>query len=1222
MSRFAKIVKLDQDAVKSLSESYQLGHHDDITYAFRSERGLTEKMVSDLSIRKEEPSWMRDLRQRAFGLYQMMPLPNFGDDLSVINWEEIYYYLAPTGKESKTWAQVPDAIKRTFDKIGVPEAEQGMLSGVKAQYDSEVVYGSLRKSLSKKGVVFLGMDEGLRQYPELVREYFSKIVPLGDNKLAALNSAMWSGGSFIYVPKNVEVGLPLQAYFRINAENAGQFERTLIIADEGSKVHYVEGCFTAGAKVETTFGRKVIEEINHNDKVLTHVGRFRKVNHLQKRKFTGDLYRIKYYGDSTETLELTEEHPILRVKRQQWNERNKRWKREWVKPGELNKGDYLVVPVERKVKTQNHHEYEVKKWVGRKTGYINEVVKVSASKEFFRLVGYYLAEGSISSGSYLNFSFSEKERRYIEDVKRLMKNVFGIEKWHESKHKKNHGISVVFSSVKLCRIFENFGKRNDLKAISNWMMSAETTVQAELIKGWFRGDGNYYSRAHKSGYKETFRINTTSENLVRRGRKILARLGIVAFINARDRSKEGRKTMYTLGVSGDQMQRFGEIVGINVPGEVNGRHRASMFGIDGQYVYLPIKSIKKRQVKQIDVYNFGVEGDESYVANGVAVHNCSAPVYSSGSLHAAVVEIVVKKGARVQYTTVQNWYKNVFNLVTKRAWVEEEGEMRWIDGNLGCLVGDSLISTPEGYKRIDAMEKGDVVYTLDLNSLKFVKSKIMNWKKTGVRTVYRLLTDDFREVRATDNHPFLKIQKRDGFSVYETEWCRLDQLKEGDLIAVQSELPDDGKSMVIDYKPKGRLLNVPFSIKETDEDLMWLLGAYLGDGCMEIDCHTGKGRRIDLAIPIDDKAYPRLEKVLTGMGLNYSQSKNGVTVRIGSTYMTELFRHLGFTGVAKTKTIPNWIYDLPLRQKLAFVEGYLDTDGHIRKKMTKKGRMYGQLTFACVSEELLKQMKLLMISCGLEPKKITTYIKERKLYKGKLKEYKTCYMSMNLDVNLDIIRNKTGVRNHFRFIKIRGISKLGKEAVYDIEVAGGHNFVANGILVHNSRLTMKYPACILAGRKARGETLSIAMAGSGQHQDAGAKMIHLAPETTSQIISKSISKNGGRASYRGLVKINKGAKGAKSKVVCDALILDSKSRSDTYPTNIILENEVSLEHEATVSKVGEDQLFYLMSRGLPEHEAEAMIVNGFLEPIMKQIPLEYAVEMNRLIEMEMEGSVG
>jgi Fe-S cluster assembly protein SufB len=169
---------------------------------------------------------------------------------------------------------------------------------------------------------------------------------------------------------------------------------------------------------------------------------------------------------------------------------------------------------------------------------------------------------------------------------------------------------------------------------------------------------------------------------------------------------------------------------------------------------------------------------------------------------------------------------------------------------------------------------------------------------------------------------------------------------------------------------------------------------------------------------------------------------------------------------------------------------------------------------------------------------------------------------------------------------------------------------------------MKYPACILAGKGAKGETLSIAWAGEGQHQDAGAKMIHLAPKTSSRIISKSISKDGGRASYRGMVQMSKGASGAKSKVVCDALILDDKSRSDTYPVNRIWENEVSLEHEATVSKVGEEQLFYLMSRGISEHEAEAMIVNGFLEPVMKEIPFEYAIEMNRLVNLEMEGSVG
>ena len=445
-------------------------------YAYRSGKGLDEKLVREISKQKKEPLWMLEQRLKALKTFNELSMPKWGADLAGIDFEDIHYYLKPLEEQKESWEDVPKEVKETFEKIGVPKAEIDVLSGVKAQYDSEVVYGSLKKSLAKKGIVFLSMDEGLAQYPELVKKYFGRVVPLGDNKLAALNSAVWSGGSFVYVPKGVEVGLPLQAYFRINSEKAGQFERTLIVADEGSKVHYVEGC--------------------------------------------------------------------------------------------------------------------------------------------------------------------------------------------------------------------------------------------------------------------------------------------------------------------------------------------------------------------------------------------SAPAFSTGSLHSAVVEVMVEKGAKVTYTTVQNWYKNIYNLVTKRALVKEEGQMRWVDGNLG------------------------------------------------------------------------------------------------------------------------------------------------------------------------------------------------------------------------------------------------------------------------------------------------------------------------------------------------------------------------------SKVTMKYPSCILAGRRARGEMLSIAWSGKGQHQDTGAKMVHLASETTSQIISKSVSKDGGRSSYRGLVHIAKGATGAKSKVVCDALILDDKSRSDTYPTNKIYENDASLEHEATVGKIGEEQLFYLMSRGVKIEEAEAMIVNGFLEPIMKQIPLEYAIEMNKLVEMEMEGSVG
>ncbi|EKD53536.1 MAG: hypothetical protein ACD_61C00019G0002 [uncultured bacterium] len=456
--------------------TYTLGHQDDIEYSFRAEKGLTEELVRKISAMKSEPEWMLEIRLKSLKIYEKMPTPKWGGDLSPIDFDNIRYYLRPKMEQAKSWKDVPDSVKRTFEKIGVPEAEREMLAGVKGQYDSEVVYGSLKKALSKKGVIFLSMDDGLKQYPEIVKRYFGKIVPMGDNKLAALNTAVWSGGSFVYVPKNVDVGLPLQAYFRINSENAGQFERTLIVAEEGSKLHYIEGC--------------------------------------------------------------------------------------------------------------------------------------------------------------------------------------------------------------------------------------------------------------------------------------------------------------------------------------------------------------------------------------------SAPSFSSASLHAAVVEIMVNKGAKVQYSTVQNWFKNIYNLVTKRAKVMENGTMRWIDGNLG------------------------------------------------------------------------------------------------------------------------------------------------------------------------------------------------------------------------------------------------------------------------------------------------------------------------------------------------------------------------------SKLTMKYPSCILAGRKAHGEVLSIAWGGEGQHQDTGAKMIHLAPETTSQIISKSISKGGGRATYRGLVHIVPGAWGSRSKVVCDALILDDLSRSDTYPVNKIQENDVVLEHEATVSRVSEEQLLYLQSRGISAEEAGTMIVNGFMEPVVKEIPLEYAVEMNRLVGLEMEGSVG
>src|SRR5215207_1296640 len=456
---------------------YQYGFRDEEDYVYKSKKGLNRKAVEDISAMKGEPEWMRDFRLKALDHFERRPMPNWGgESLKDLDFDDIYYYIRPTEKQGRTWDEVPAYIKDTFEKLGIPEAERKFLAGVGAQYESEVIYHSLREDLEKLGVLFLDMDSGVRDHPDLVKQYFGTIIPANDNKFAALNSAVWSGGSFIYVPPGVSIEMPLQAYFRINAENMGQFERTLIIVDEGAFVHYVEGC--------------------------------------------------------------------------------------------------------------------------------------------------------------------------------------------------------------------------------------------------------------------------------------------------------------------------------------------------------------------------------------------TAPIYSSDSLHSAVVEIIVKPGGRCRYTTIQNWSTNVYNLVTKRAVAYENATMEWVDGNLG------------------------------------------------------------------------------------------------------------------------------------------------------------------------------------------------------------------------------------------------------------------------------------------------------------------------------------------------------------------------------SKLTMKYPAVWLMEEGARGEILSVAFATDGMHQDAGGKVVHVAPNTSSQIISKSISKGTGRSSYRGLVKVYKGAEEVRSNVVCDALLLDETARTDTYPYMEIEEERVSVGHEATVSKVNEEQIFYLQSRGLSQDEAMSMIVNGFIEPIAKELPLEYAVELNRLIQLEMEGSVG
>jgi Fe-S cluster assembly protein SufB len=223
-------------------EREQYAFHDDITYLRETKAGLTEATVREISETKDEPTWMLEYRLRAYKHFEARAMPHWGGDLTKLDFSKIVYYRKPSEREEKSWDDVPDQIKKTFERLGIPEAERKFLSGVGAQYDSEVVYHSVREDLQKLGVVFMGTDQGMKEYPEIFKKYFGTVVPAEDNKFAALNSAVWSGGSFVYVPKGVDVPLPLQAYFRINGQNTGQFERTLIVVDEGASLHYIEGC--------------------------------------------------------------------------------------------------------------------------------------------------------------------------------------------------------------------------------------------------------------------------------------------------------------------------------------------------------------------------------------------------------------------------------------------------------------------------------------------------------------------------------------------------------------------------------------------------------------------------------------------------------------------------------------------------------------------------------------------------------------------------------------------------------------------------------------------------------------------------------------------------------------------------------------------------------------------------------------------------------------------
>jgi Fe-S cluster assembly scaffold protein SufB len=594
------------------------------------------------------------------------------------------------------------------------------------------------------------------------------------------------------------------------------------------------------------------------------------------------------------------------------------------------------------------------------------------------------------------------------------------------------------------------------------------------------------------------RISTASQTLAEQLQELLARMGIYASILKR---QGGEDT-----IRGRRIRRKDQFTVVWTENK-----RWSEVRDAGDYFLVPIKRIRRIPYDGF-VFNLHVEHPNAYLVRGFVAHNCTAPIYSTNSLHSAVVELIAKPGATIRYTTLQNWSHNVYNLVTKRGVAYEDAKIIWVDANIGCVCEGELVYTEHGPVPIEKVKPGTKVWSFDEASRQWVLRPVVARKYSGLQQVYEVVFANGRTVRLTANHPLLAVRydptRPKKLGRYSLQWVPLERLSVGDYVVFPTVLSNDGQ---------------PYCFIRPD---------------------------------LPEKFVGRNQH-----GATYEVVSHDLHGFQASRIHTETVT----AGINRTVKVKTYVgYELAL-SRVNLLRPFL-TDVLLEKLPTRRWQKRYQRA------KRLRQSRFLAKATGIT-----------------------------------------------RIVAIRP-SVIAP--TYDLEIEGTSNFVVNGILVHNSKVTMKYPCVYMVGKGARGEVLSVAFASNGQHQDAGAKMIHAAPYTTSIITSKSISVFGGRATYRGMVKVYPGCKGAKVNVRCDALLLDEISRTDTYPVMEIEEEEVEVAHEATVSKIGEEQLFYLQSRGLTDDQAIKMIVNGFFRDFAKELPMEYAVEFTRLIELQLEGSVG
>jgi Fe-S cluster assembly protein SufB len=645
----------NQDQLSSLvAKKYRHGFVTDIEQE-TVPPGLNEDVIRLISAKKGEPEFLTDWRLKAFAHWQTMKEPTWAHvRYAPIDYQAISYYAAPKqpGDAPKSLAEVDPKLLETYDKLGIPLHERAKLAGVAvdAVFDSVSVATTFKEKLAEAGVVFCSFSEAVRTHPEIVQKYLGTVVPYRDNFFATLNSAVFSDGSFVYVPKGVRCPMELSTYFRINAAKTGQFERTLIIADEGAYVSYLEGCLPAWEEVSCGDELRNVRDIAIDSVVLNDRGEETGVGKIMRRGFRGDLIDVTPRSPGNR-FQLTPEHPVLAIRRDdvrsslrsrgRWPDINPKRLAlaapDFVPADELREGDLLVFP-------------------------INKVERDDAtlSDDFLRLLGYYVAEGCatiFNSCKAVEISFGDHEEVFIQDVITLIERVTG-KRPSRTHDKKRHGVYIVVYSNELWdQLVAHGGKYAAGKRFSKVVMDLPPRRQKLAIDTYYAGDGSVST----SGRLTLVRATTVSRQLAFQLQEMLARQGTFAYLNVREAFDERMKDGHTIRHS----TRYTLFYAKNTRGQRAIRR--------DNYFLVPVRKISRLPYDGY-VYNFETRTEpHSYLVKGFAVHNCTAPMRDEHQLHAAVVELVALDNAQIKYSTVQNWYPGdengvggIYNFVTKR----------------------------------------------------------------------------------------------------------------------------------------------------------------------------------------------------------------------------------------------------------------------------------------------------------------------------------------------------------------------------------------------------------------------------------------------------------------------------------------------------------------------------------------------------------------------------